>query len=182
MLYYVFDASCLKISLFTVWHMRNIFLYILRICCISTTWKFIFFFPCRQMSCGVCSKKWKVITCPTMLAGLAKKEMKIRALEYQWAPTCLRNWEDYVSVVRVLSSSENFLGLWQPCDVSEIAEAFLRLRMLTVKVPYQFIHSSIYMLLDMPSLMSILSSPMYCTCLTELSSPSFLTQITTVTS
>lgn len=156
----MFDASCLKISLFTVWPMRNIVLCILRICCISTTWKFIFFFPCRQMSRGVCSKKWKFITHPTMLAGLAKKEMKIRALDYQGAPTCLRNWEDYVSVVRVLSSSENFLGLWQPCDVAEIAEALLRLRMLTVKVPYQVIHSSIYMLLDPLSRLSCPFSPL----------------------
>ena len=54
-----------------------------------------------------------------------KKKMTVVALAYQWVPTSLKNWKDYMSVYWVLLSLENLLGLQRPgdADVAGAGEA-----------------------------------------------------------
>lgn len=51
--------------------------------------------------------------------------MTVVALAYQWVPTSLKNWKDYMSVYWVLPSLENLLGLQRPgdADVAGAGEA-----------------------------------------------------------
>lgn len=118
--------------------MGNIFLHILLFPVFENSYFFLLVGRCHAMCIVKSGKLFLQRKHFTVLTGPAKKDtVKIRALGYEWGPTCLKNWKDYALVFRVLPSLENFLGLGQLCDASAVREALLRLRVLGLKVPCQ---------------------------------------------
>lgn len=184
--------SSLKISLFTgvsLFDKCEIYSY--------TSWGFVAFlllensrsfFPCRQMSCCVCSQNRKLplqSKRSTTPAGPAKKRNDKQGTWLSvWAPTCLKNWKDCTSGFRVLLSLGNFLGLRRLCDVdvSGTGEA-LGWECWAPRYPHRLsVHPLRASVPSQPSPMFVLSSPSHCTCMMGLSSLSSLTWITTTAS